>query len=282
MSAIWFALALLVGCSKGENSEQKINYYKYKVIFEVAERSEARARSIETSWEDGDQVLIVFNDGTQWLNPVNNTGVLQNALKLTCRNGVWSADVKTMPSTKLQSGSKFIAFYHDGDISLKTTSNEIYTFSQYNGGEFLQFNGTYEVVNDVVNLGTIKMQYNPNDFLYLVLGLKGDDWKLTISNEYPTNLQKEYIYHFQREGVKFERNNGQISLDEHYVDASGVEYDSYTSFCFRKKIDFNTDKLVFILTNGTDTYRYIKENTTLVGGKAYTLPAITDNRWTKL
>ena len=124
MSAMVFALALMVGCSKDETPEQTI---KYKVNFEVAERSQDGTRAIKQSWKSGDQILIVFSNGDNWLN------VNENTIKLTYNGSAWESEVNiTEPLT----GGKYTACHHMGEVSGDYWYGEL-EFVNYIGGEFL-------------------------------------------------------------------------------------------------------------------------------------------------
>ena len=268
MSAMVLALALMVGCSKDETPEQTI---KYKVNFEVAERSQDGTRAIKQSWERDDQILIVFNDGTNWFDCLNNA----NTIKLTYDGSEWNADVDNMPQG-LQ-GGKYTACHHMGDVFLGAngTWSGSFVFSQYNGGEFLYSQKSeYTVNGDVIDLGTIKMQRNQNDFQISVTGLTGKDWNLSITN--PNNSNDQSIRHLQR-SVYYVKKDGATSFLARTSEAAGVEYKDGVIFYFSRNISQPlSGTRIFTLTNGTDTYTYTKTgvtSTTLEGGKAYSLPA---------
>ena len=281
MSAMVLALALMVGCSKDETPEQTI---KYKVNFEVAERSQDGTRAIKQSWESGDQILIVFNDGTNWFDCLNNA----NTIKLTYDGSEWTSNVNI---TATLEGGRYVAFYHMGNIFFGKKNNfNRPVFTEYQGGEILFSAETdYTVNENVINLGTILLQRIPNDFQISVTDLTGNDWVLTIGKS--NNSETDSIRHFNKGELIFwpdyvVKNVDVMFPTPRWNKAGGVQYGNDVLFSFRRVDGKNLpETLKFTLSNGTDTYTYTKTgvtNETLVGGKAYTLPAITDNRWKKL
>ena len=158
ISAMVLAVALFAGCSKDEMPEQNV---KYKVQFSVADRSELSTRAAKSGWEDGDQVLIVFEGESDWFDVTNGA----NTLKLTYNDGVWSADESKMPTSGLVSGKGYTACHHQGEVSLGEAGyfSDVY-FSGYKGGEWMSYTGTYTVAGGVVDLGEIALQRDAADF----------------------------------------------------------------------------------------------------------------------
>lgn len=274
ISAMVIAVTLIAGCSKDEAPEQNI---KYKVQFSVADRSGLTTRATKNSWENGDQILIVFEGESGWLNVANGA----NTLKLTYEDGVWSADDSHMPTSGLVSGRGYTACYHQGEVSLgeKNYFQKV-EFSGYKGGEWMSYTGAYTVVDGVVNLGEIALQREEKDFQISVKGLTGTNWTLTISNG--KNLSPQYvsIQHYQAKGINVK--DGVMSYMARYAKAAGVEYGGDVSFYFKKNEDITYTTMYFGLNNGTDTYYYKKtgtDNSTLQGGKAYLLPALDSGKW---
>lgn len=277
ISAMVLAVALFAGCSKDELPEQNV---KYKVEFSVADRSELSTRATKSGWENGDQVLIVFEGESGWFDVANGA----NTLKLTYNDGVWSADESKMPASGLVSGKGYTACYHQGEVSLGDA--DVWgnvAFSGYNGGEWMSYTGTYTIAGGVVDLGEIALQRDAADFQISVDGLTGLNWKMTINSIKSMTVPYNYdcsISHYQAKGITV--NNGEMDCMQKYGKASGVEYGGDVSFYFKKHTNISYDTIYFGLSNGTNTYYYKLDtpNAILQGGKAYLLPAIDSGKWT--
>ena len=273
--AIFAAVALFAGCTK----ETPVSETKdIKVNFTVAEKDGfgAATKAVKEEWEVGDQILIVFQGKTGWLGWANKN----NTITLTKTAGGWESTPKNLLLSDLQTGKNFMAVYHMGEITLSSSYESVddYTtiLTGYKGGEMLSCVAPYTVTGEVLDLGTIQLTRNASLFQISVKGLTGNNWKMSICSNKEGNLTGLNIIHMQSNKA-FIRENG-IGQYGNYVDASGVEYGGDVLFDF-KMISQDSETLVFKLTNDTDTYYYTKTGVTLQGGKAYTLPAISDPKW---
>lgn len=278
ISAMVLAVALFAGCSKDEMPEQNV---KYKVQFSVADRSELSTRAAKSGWEDGDQVLIVFEGESDWFDVTNGA----NTLKLTYNDGVWNADESKMPTSGLVSGKRYTACHHQGEVSLGEVDYfDRFVFSGYKGGEWMSYTGTYTVAGGVVDLGEIALERDAADFQISVDDLTGSNWKMTINSIKSMTVPTYYdgsIYHYKAGHINVRK--GEMAFVRGYGNAAGVEYGGDVSFYFKKYSDIPYTTIVFGLSNGTNTYYYTKtgtSNETLQGGKAYLLPAINSGKWT--
>ena len=152
----------------------------------------------------------------------------------------------------------------------------------------MEYSGLYSCENDIIDLGTISLTRNSSDFQISVKDLTGNNWTLSIMNGSVGNSGVNIIHakanklYLNRNSFvlepKFTNNNDATST------ATGVKYGGDVSFFFKKINTTIATTLTFVLTNGTDTYHYTKTSvtdSTLEGGKAYYLPAITAQGWVK-
>ena len=257
-----------------------------KVNFTVAEKSDVGAdtKAIKAGWEVGDQILLVFqgNDATyngNWLGWANNN----NTITLTKTAGGWESTPKNLTLSDLQSGKNYRAIHHMGNITISNDYLDMASYkaylTSYKGGEIMSCRAPYTVNGEALDLGTIKLERGAGLFQISVRELTGDKWEMSICTAKFDHRTGVTIIHMQsNETFIYDSGVGQYG---EYYDATGVEYGENVVFAF-KKVYLNSEKLVFKLTNGTDTYYYTKTgvtSTTLEGGKAYYLPAITDPKW---
>lgn len=276
--AIFAAVALFAGCAK----ETPVSETKdIKVNFTVAEKDGfgAATKAVKAGWEVGDQILLVFQGKTGWLGWANKN----NTITLTKTAGGWESTPKNLLLSDLQTGKNFMAVYHMGEITLPSSYESVADYTTiltgYKGGEILSCVAPYTVTGEVLDLGTIQLTRNASFFQISVKGLTGNNWKMSICSDKEEHRENMTIIHMQSNRA-FIRTDG-IGQYGRYYDASGVEYGGDVLFDFQM-ISQNSETLVFKLTNGTDTYYYTKTgvtSTTLQGGKAYTLPAISDPKW---
>lgn len=280
--AVLAATALFAGCAKEESAPvQK----EIKVNFTVAEKSDfgADTKAIKAGWEVGDQILLVFqgNDATykgDWLGWANNN----NTITLTKTAGGWESTPKNLDLEDLQSGKNYMAIHHMGNITISSeyidASYRAY-LTGYKGGEIMSCMAQYTVNGEALDLGTIELARDVDLFQISVKDLTGDNWKMSICIDKAGSRTGLNIIHMRSDKTFiFDGGVGQYGV---YDNATGVEYGGDVVFDF-KKLAMDSETLVFKLTNGTDTYYYTKTgvtSTTLKGGKAYYLPAITDLRW---
>jgi hypothetical protein len=131
-------------------------------------------------------------------------------------------------------------------------------------------------------LVTIALERNSADDIQVsVKGLTGENWEMSILAD-KTGSQEGINISHEQDGNLFVLDSG-LGSYARYVDATGVAYAGDVSFYF-SVIKVDAPQLVFVLSNGTDTYYYTKTGVTsdtLQGGHAYYLPAITDSAWEK-
>lgn len=273
--AIFAAVALFAGCAKDTPvSETK----DIKVNFTVAEKDGfgAATKAVKAGWEVGDQILLVFQGKTGWLGWANKN----NTITLTKTAGGWESTPKNLLLSDLQTGKNFMAVYHMGEITLPSSYESVADYTTiltgYKGGEMLSCVAPYTVTGEVLDLGTIQLTRNASFFQISVKDLTGNNWKMSICSDKEGHRENMTIIHMQSNRA-FIRTDG-IGQYGRYYDASGVEYGGDVLFDFQM-ISQNSETLVFKLTNDTDTYYYTKTGVTLQGGKAYTLPAISDPKW---
>ena len=132
-------------------------------------------------------------------------------------------------------------------------------------------------------LGTIKLKRNPNDFQISVKGLASagqDDGvcelRIKDANDESNTTN---ILPFQG-GLAFLTESGFGSSVPYTFPSTGINYGCDVVFYFSNN-GCEATSLEFELEVGSDTYTYTT-TTNLQGGKAYTLPAITEEgKWTK-
>ena len=280
--AVLAATALFAGCAKEESSPVQQDI---KVNFTVAEKSDfgADTKAVKTGWEVGDQILLVFqgNDehyGGYWLGWANNN----NTITLTKTAGGWESTPQSLDLEDLQSGKNYMAIHHMGNITISSeyidASYRAY-LTGYKGGEIMSYMAPYTVNGEALDLGTIELARDVDLFLISVKNLTGDNWKMSICTDKAGSRTGLNIVHMQpTKTFIYDSGVGQYGV---YDNATGVEYGGDVVFDF-KKLAINSETLVFKLTNDTNTYYYTKTgvtSTTLEGGKAYYLPAITEPKW---
>lgn len=281
--AVLAATALFAGCAKEESAPVQKDI---KVNFTVAEKPDfgVDTKAIKAGWEVGDQILLVFqgNDAKyngDWLGWANNN----NTITLTKTAGGWESTPKNLDLSDLQSGKNYRAIHHMGNITISTAYTDMNSYEAYltgyKGGEIMSCMAPYTVNGEALDLGTIELARAASLFQISVRDLTGDNWKMSICTDKSDSNEDVTIIHMQSNKA-FIYNSG-VGQYAAYYDATGVEYGEDVVFAFRM-VDLNSEKLVFKLTNGTDTYYYTKTgvtSTTLEGGRAYYLPAITDPKW---
>ncbi|MBR5138104.1 MAG: hypothetical protein IKV12_00970 [Alistipes sp.] len=276
-----FAAIAFTGCSKEDFNDSN----ELILNFTVADKPSLgnATRAVKSGWESGDQILLVFQGQSGHLDYTNGS----NTITLTYNGTNWSANKSKINTSLINSVGKktYAAIYHPGNVTLGTKDNSLdgYLLNGYKGGEQLQYSGLYSYENDVIDLGTISFTRASDDFQISVKGLTGDNWKLSIMDETITGNNGINIIHAKANNLYLRLNKFTLGQYGEYIDATGVEYGGDVSFFFTK-ISLTATKLTFVLTNDTDTYYYQKTgvtDSTLEGGKAYYLPAITAQGWVK-
>lgn len=281
MAAMTLVMAVFASCSNEDVNVENNN--ELKVTFSVADKAGfgVDARAVKTGWEANDEILIVFYYSDGWYNENG-----YNYMKLQYNGSAWTTDMTNLDKTRLLDEQLYMAIYHPGTITVgnKLSSPGYYELSGYKGGEYLTYAGdaveyTYDGAN--IDLGTIALERGVEDFQISVKDLASagkahGTWKLYIKDAGGEKADRMY---FKAAGEAFLRDTGFGTYSSDY--STGINYKDDVVFYFQNT-GSNETSLKFELTDGTDTYTY---STTTIPekGKAYTLPAITDDtKWTKV
>ena len=281
MAVMTLMMAVFASCSNEDVNVDNNN--ELKVTFTVADKIGfgVDARAVKTGWENGDEILIAMYSEGGWTELGK-----YNCFKLKYNGSAWTTDMTGFDTTvNFESGNRYMAIYHPGTITLSGTATyEMEALTGYKGGEHLQYIGTYtETGHLTFDLGTIKLERNPNDFQISVKGL--------ASAGQDDGVCKLYIYDASDEsnstGISYFgeipallTENGFATLVSPYKRRTGINYGDDVVFYFSNN-GCEATSLKFVLEVGSDMYTY---TTTTIpqGGKAYTLPVITDPKWTKV
>ncbi|MBO5381066.1 MAG: hypothetical protein J6A40_03110 [Bacteroides sp.] len=278
MAAMTLVMAVFASCSNDDAQLEGIG--DFKVNFTVADKAgfDGDTRAVKTGWDNGDEILIAICSEGGWTELGK-----YNCFKLKYNGSAWTTDNTGFnASVHFESGNSFMAIYHPGTITLSGTAKDgIEALIGYKGGELLQYIGTYSKSSSTFNLGTIKLKRNPNDFQISVKGL--------ASAGQDDGVCKLYIYDASDEsnstGISyfggipaFLTENGFATTVSPFKRSTGINYGDDVVFYFSND-GCQASSLKFVLDdNSSTTYTY---TTTTIpqGGKAYTLPAITDDNW---
>lgn len=276
MAALALTMAVFVSCSKDdlnvENNDVKVN-------FTVAEKPsfDAVTRSVKKGWDNGDQILVVFNKAVgSWLDAFDDA----NTLKLTKTADGWTADKSKIDIADLSASADYKAIYYPGEVSFAESDvNYMLYFDTYKGGEYLVAEGTYTVNGSEIELGTINMTRDMYMYQISVKGLASEsgEWALTIQNG---SGDVFYDKHLAGGKLRVPTTTYGPQVEDVYANASGVKYGEDVQFCFIKNTGNNNAAKQFELSNGTNTYVYTLASATVsIGGTAYLLPALSE--WEK-
>ena len=280
MAAMTLVMAVFASCSNEDVNVENNN--ELKVTFSVADKAGlgVDARAVKTGWEANDEILIVFFNSDGWYNENG-----YNYMKLKYNGSAWTTDVTTLDKARLLEEQLYMAIYHPGTITVgeKLSTPGYYELSGYKGGEHLIFAGDavkYTYDGATIDLGTIALVRYVQDFQISIEGLesvgKADGtWKLYIKDAEGNTAHNMF---FQAAGEAVLRATGFGTYSTNY--STGINYKGDVVFYFSNAGSDETS-LKFELTDGTDTYTYTT-NTIPEMGNAYTLPAITDAKWTKV
>ena len=276
MAALALTMAVFVSCSKDdlnvENNDVKVN-------FTVAEKPsfDAVTRSVKKGWDNGDQILVVFNKAAGfWLDAFDDA----NTLKLTKTADGWTADKSKIDIADLSASADYKAIYYPGEVSFAESDVEyMLYFDTYKGGEYLVAEGTYTVNGSEIELGTISMTRDMYMYQISVKGLASEsgEWALTIQNG---SGDVFYDKHLAGGKLRVPTTTYGPQVEAVYANAGGVKYGEDVQFCFIKNTGNNNAAKQFELSNGTNTYVYtLASSTVSIGGTAYLLPALSE--WEK-
>lgn len=279
------AVTLFVGCAK---ESENVETPALKVVFSVADKVglEADTKAIKNSWTDGDQILLLFQpDGQSSLLPFENNS---NSIKLTYNGGKWKASDFNGDAASLSTNGYYSGVYHYGEVSFGAADNSKVFLKNYIGGDYLECYGSYTISDGAIDLGTISMTRSAHAYMISVRNLASVDgpWTLTVGDNNNLSIMLRDValnaggLMKRIDDAAYER----LRLMANYVTAGGVVNGTDISFCFDKGSDYTGDKYYFTISNGVDTYEFVKygvTNETLQAGKAYYLPSIGDPRWTE-
>ncbi|MBQ8242344.1 MAG: hypothetical protein IJZ40_02540 [Bacteroidaceae bacterium] len=278
LAAMTLVMAVFASCSNEDVNVENNN--ELKVTFSVADKAGwgVDARAVKTGWEANDEILIAICSEGGWT--IDGSF---NCFKLKYNGSAWTTDKTGFDtSVHFESGNYYIAVYHPGTITLGSSVGTDEQFlSGYNGGEILyDINSTYTKTADGIDLGEIELVRHSQDFQISIKDLasagKADGtWKLYIKDADGNDAHNMY---FDAAGKAFLRDTGFGTYSTNY--STGINYKGDVVFYFSNAGSDETS-LKFELTDGTDTYTC---TTTTIPemGNAYTLPAITDAKWTKV
>lgn len=283
--AIFAAVALLAGCAKEAPVAESQDV---KVTFSVTDKDGfgADTKAVKAGWEVGDEIVLIFHSGTEWLNYSNGN----NTVKLTKTAGGWSADASNVALASL-TGEKYFAVHHLGQMTLGSFDGTSAAFTNYKGGEYLTAQGTYSIDGTNLDLGTVAMTRDPKLSQFSVKDL-------TIENNDSWNL---YIYAIVdgQKVVMGQVNQGGLSSMMLYCGssepkitkygrwyASGIQNGSDVSFCFQDMASstYEGSDLCFQLErSGTKSQTYYYRLTTKklanFDGHAFSLPSLESGKW---
>lgn len=281
MAVMTLMMAVFASCSNEDVNVDNNN--ELKVTFTVADKIGfgVDARAVKTGWEANDEILIAVQSEGGWTELGK-----YNCFKLKYNGSAWTTDMTGFgTNVNFESGNQYMAIYHPGIITLSGTAKDgMEALIGYKGGEHLQYIGTYtETGHLTFDLGTIKLERNPNDFQISVKGLASaeqadGDCKLYIYDASDESNSTGISYFGEIPALLTE--NGFATLVSPYKRSTGINYGDDVVFYFSNN-GCEATSLKFVLKVGSDMYTY---TTTTIpqGGKAYILPAITDDKWTKV
>ena len=276
MAALALTMAVFVSCSK---DDLNVENNDVKVSFAVAEKPsfDEVVRSVKKGWDNGDQILVVFNDAKGfWLDAFDDA----NTLKLTKTADGWTADKSKIDIADLSASADYKAIYYPGEVSFADSDvNYMLYFDTYKGGEYLVAEGTYTVNGSNIELGTINMIRDIDMYQISVKGLASEsgEWALTIQD---SSGGVFYDKHLAGGKLRVPTSTYGPNAENVYANAGGVKYGEDVQFCFIKNTANRNDAKQFELSNGTNTYVYrLASSTTFNRGTAYLLPAL--NEWEK-
>ena len=273
MAAMTLVMAVFASCS---NEDLNVENNDVKVKFTVAEKPgfDADSRSVKTGWDNGDQILVVFNG----LDAFDDA----NTLRLTKTADGWTADYSNIDIANLESSDNYKAIYYQGKVSFAESDVDyMLYFDTYKGGEYLSAEGTYTVNGSEIELGKISMTREEYMYQISVEGLASEsgNWTMTIQNEGGATFFENHLAVGTLRVPTTTYNPNAVNT---YTNAGGVKYDGDVQFCFLKNVGNNNPAQLISLSNGTDTYKYQLSNQFFTGGATYLLPEITDAKWNKV
>ena len=280
MAALALTMAVFVSCSKDdfnvENNDVKVN-------FTVAEKPsfDTDTRAVKTKWANGDQILIFLATAGNVYYVVPETD--NNTITLSYNGSTWTktqgtlSDAITDPES---AGGRYVAVHYRGNVGVGANFRGDALLANYEGGEYMTYNGTYTKTDGVIELGELTLAYPDNAMYVSIKGLatlEDKDWKLKILDENYTDGWN-YGSYFAADAFKA----GDLNVTNQFgyirginnVDGSDcVVNGNDCSFFFVDKEKTST-KYTFYL-EGTNCGPYTYTTTApVVGGSAYLLPEL--------
>lgn len=261
MKRLFFAIVALtvmfaVGCSK-EEFETLAPEYKLVVNMEQASFGDD-TRSPRTGWEDGDEVVVVFNGDVR-----EDKVVRYLKLTYTLATNSWSSEWvgTTLQEVAAKETKTCVASYHSLGVDnvYCDSSNTLMISASWNisgelnnlgGCVLLCDNGTFTVSQDGVVTLNIKMQ--PACVQYTIRNISANDalWKLSLIKEGATQAQEVYV------GTSVKPDNVLSTLS--HKSSNSSMYGHYNkdgvAFFLRYTPPARKGNYTFRLTDGTSTY----------------------------
>ena len=283
--AIFAAVALLAGCAKEAPVAESQDV---KVTFSVTDKDGfgADTKAVKAGWEVGDEIVLIFHSGTEWLDYSNSA----NTVKLTKTAGGWTADASNATLASL-TGEKYYAVHHLGQMTLGSFSGTEAKFTNYKGGEYLTAEGVYSINGTNLELGTITMQRDPLLSQFSVKDLtveSGDTWELTIYAIIDNTMSTTGVAQCGVNAMRLISGGAIPSIGKYGVyEASGVQNGSDVSFCFKElsiRCEYEGSDLCYELKRkGTKYKTYYYSTTTKkfddFDGHAFSLPSLESEKW---
>ncbi len=277
MKKIFYAMAialLFAACARNIDvpADNEI-----KVQFEIAEKGDfgADTKAVKTGWGMGDQIWVVLStDG------YGNDYELKNHLTfLRWENDsgkpYWKCSTKNLGSVQDYNGhGKYKAIYHVGMSNWGVADAFGVTLPYYKGGEYLAAEGEYQIVNDVLVLGTINMTRPENLIQISVkdLGAEAGTWELSVEGTM-NGSELTDLNHLASGSLSLDSQGGFGTDRFSSVNAQGVKCGDDVAFCFLAGNNPGTRSYTFTLSDGVQTYTYNKL-ASIGKGKAYRLPPL--------
>ena len=172
-----------MGCAKSDDAPMNKDI---KVEFSVAGKDCFNTtRAVKSDWANGDQILILFKTGGNWLGKENSK---DNTITLT-----YNASASTWALTKNNwdddltnsTSGEFMAIHYRGTIGIGNKDGDDYYLSNYTGGEILSMKGEYTITDGLMILPTLALKMRDDAVQFSVKGLasNSDTWQLLVNHD---------------------------------------------------------------------------------------------------
>ena len=269
------AVVLFASCAKNVEPAHVPEASEVKVEFTIAERSASLldTKAVKSEWEPFDMITVALStdeSGNDY--PINvGTGKASYMTFLRMNDGTWKVSTKSFGSTQDYNGCGiYKALYYSGSTTPGTADGFGVKLPNYKGGEYLVATGNYEILGDVVVLGTITMQ-RPEKLMQVTvkeLALVEGDWTMTLDG-YNDSYPVTGVTHMKTGSIELESQFNVVLNPNSNNGAMGVAHGEDMVFCFSigdnsnfleiESSSTSVKRVVrFLLSNGTDTYMYSK------------------------